>query len=167
MPTDPTPAADEPSPDSETLEDRATGLPGPAFWRMVMTAESARSSRYGRPATVLLAEIVGLQDLGALWGDDVAGRAISSVARVLRSSCRASDYVVRLGPARFGVLLTETDEVAAVNLVERVRERCERQLGAAEGAFVAFGWAGASSTLTLLAAADLADGRLRQERDSR
>jgi diguanylate cyclase (GGDEF)-like protein len=132
-----------------------------------MAAESARSARYDRPATVVLAEIIGLDQLAALWGDDVAARAISVVAKVLRSSCRGSDYVVRLGPTRFGILLTETDEVAAINVVERARERCERQLGAAEAAYVAFGWAGASNAVTLLAAADRADGRLRQERESR
>lgn len=149
----------------EGWADAASGLPGPVFWRTILAAESARSARYRRPATVVLAELVGLDRLAERWGDDVARQAVVTVARVLRAGGRTSDYVARLDAARFGMILTETDEVAAINYVERARERCERELrAAAEGVRVAFGWASPSGSSTLMAAADQAETRLRAER---
>ncbi len=149
----------------DSWHDPVTGLPGPAFWRTVVATESARNARYRRPASVVLAEIVGLAAMVDLWGDDVAAQALVAVGRVLQGGCRSSDYVARLDDARFGVLLTETDEVAAINYVERVRERCERRLRTAEqGVRVAFGWASPTGSGTLLVAAGRAETRLRRER---
>jgi hypothetical protein len=144
----------------------ALGLAGPAFWDAILPVESARSARYERPATVVLVEVVGDPD-GQTPGTEAGdvGDAIDSVARVLRASCRTSDHVARLDTARFGLILTETDEVAAINFIERAREGCERELRATGGRRVVFGWAHATGPTTLLAAADMAQERLRAERD--
>ena len=47
------------------------------------------------------------------------------MADTIRRHARKADHVARLGPSRFGVLLPETDEVAAINYVERVRQACD------------------------------------------
>ena len=53
-----------------------------------------------------------------------------------------ADHVARLDPGRFGVLLPETDEVAAINYVERVRRACELWLESGAIALrLAIGWA--------------------------
>ena len=149
----------------EGWADAPSGLAGPIFWRTILAIESARCARYRRPATVVLAELVGLDRLAKRWGDDTALQAVVTVARVLRACGRTSDYVARLEVARFGMILTETDDVAAINFVERARERCERELrAAAEGVRVAFGWASPSGSSTLLAATDQAETRLHAER---
>ena len=114
--------------------DAPSGLPGAAFWDAILATEAARWVRYERPATIVLAEIVGLDLVGRAWGRDVAVRSAEEVGRTLRSGCRASDYVARLDGRRFAVLLTETDEIAAINMVERVRISCERLLGRTGGA---------------------------------
>jgi len=150
----------------EGWQDGLTELPGPLFWRAILAAESARHLRYRRPVTLVLAEVSGLDALADDWGDDVASQVVIASGRVFRGGCRTSDYVVRLGGTRFGMLLTETDEVAAINFVERVRERCERQLrGAEERLEVAFGWASPTASETLLVAAERAEARLRREQD--
>lgn len=147
--------------------DESTGLPGPAFWRTVLSAESARCSRYRRPATVVLAQVVGFADVARLWGRDVALQGVVDVVAVLRSGCRASDHVARLADDRVGMILTETDEIAAINMVERVRDRCDRALNArAVGGRIAFGWAGPTASLTLLDAVAKADELLRREADT-
>ncbi len=145
-------------------EDELTGLPGPAFWQAILAAESARDTRYGRTATVVFVELAGLPQLADLWGADVATQAIASLAGILRAGSRASDYLARLDAGRFGVILTETDEVAAVNFVERVRDRCDRELGGApESVRVAFGWASPHGAVTLQTMAATAEARLRDE----
>ncbi len=55
---------------------------------------------------------------------------------------RSSDRAAVLGAGLYAVLLTETDEIRAVNFVERVRATCEEWLAAnAPGVTIAFGWA--------------------------
>jgi diguanylate cyclase (GGDEF)-like protein len=145
--------------------DEPTGLPGPAFWDAVLATEGARWTRYHRPSTVVLVEVVGLDQVGRAWGSDVAGRRVATVATTIRSDCRASDYLVRLDTTRFAILLSETDEIAAINMVERVRAACGRTLqGVAGDTSVAFGWASPTAHQTLLDAVD--EARARLDRDA-
>jgi GGDEF domain-containing protein len=148
--------------------DSATGLPGPSFWRTIVAAESARHRRYGGPVTVVLAELVGLEHLEGPERADVEAAAVAATGRVLRHACRASDHVVRLGHRLFGLLLPETNEIDAINFVERARERCAAELGdLGEGLDVTFGWASPTGSLDLVAAVAIADDRLRRERGQR
>ena len=122
--------------------DVLTGADGPRLWDRIILSEEARVARYHRPVTVAFAEIAGLDRLAGQWGWDVAGRALASCARRLGREIRSSDHIARLEQARFGILLTETAEIAAINFVERARALCEREL-APFGADVriGFGWA--------------------------
>lgn len=152
----------QPDSDSPTSEwqDELTGLPGPRFWTAVLQAESARAIRYRRRATIVLVAILGVGSLAETWGADVADQAIVTVARLLDTGRRSSDYVARLDASTFGLILPETDEVAAINFVERVRDRCDRALHSALGAHVAFGWASPNGNGSLVDAAARAARRL-------
>jgi len=153
--------------DPSTWFDAETELPGRAFWEAVLGAESARSRRFHRPATVVLVELVGFDDIVSGWGRSVAVRDLVAVGRILRADCRASDYVVRLAEARFAILLTETDQIAAINVVERLRARCERETGSRSVATrLAFGWASPAGEQTVAGAVDQAEQRLRHEAES-
>jgi diguanylate cyclase (GGDEF)-like protein len=122
--------------------DPQTGTDGPRYWDRLILSESARVTRYKRPATVVLVEVTGLPSLAKLWGPKVAGHTLAAAARTLSKEIRTSDHIARIEPARFGLLLTETTEIAAINFVERARAACERDLHvAAEVVHVAFGWA--------------------------
>lgn len=146
---------------TEPLHDASTGLLAPAAWDALLTAESARCARYGRTTTVVFMEIAGPDELSAVWGEQVGARSVSSVAGELGRQSRTSDLVGRLGSRRFGILLPETSEVAAVNYIERVREACGEVLrGTGSSGELRFGWADANRTRTLLAAADIALDRL-------
>lgn len=124
-------------------EDPLTGAQGPAFWWHLAPAELARSRRYRRPSTLVLVDLVGADVLARTWGPDVAGEAIAALGRFLKASVRTSDHVSRVSPFRFGVILTETNEVAAINLIERVREGSSAALpeGVRAALRPAFGWA--------------------------
>jgi hypothetical protein len=76
------------------------------------------------------------------WRRLVAGRSLRETAQAVRRMARTSDYCTRIGAARFGILLTETGEIEAINFVERVRERCSRSLTpGGTPVRLAFGWA--------------------------
>jgi diguanylate cyclase (GGDEF)-like protein len=144
--------------------DPQTGTDGPRFWDRLIISESARVRRYKRPATVVLVEVVGIDGLARLWGPRVAEHSLAAAARILAKEIRTSDHIARLERLRFGVLLTETTEIAAINFVERARAACERDLQVAtEVVSVAFGWASPPKGGDLSDAMALAAERLAAE----
>jgi diguanylate cyclase (GGDEF)-like protein len=123
-------------------DDPFTGTGGPDLWRRLLVGEVARSVRYGRPLTVVAIELHGTEELAERLGLDAARHVLRRTAQTLVRASRGSDTCARIGPSRFGVVLVETDEVMAVNFVERVRESLPRALpGALEGLRLGFGWA--------------------------
>jgi diguanylate cyclase (GGDEF)-like protein len=150
--------------DPGTWFDQETGLPGPAFWNAVLFAESSRTARFERPATVLLVEIAGVRGVIAQWGFEVISREVVDLGGILRAGCRHSDYVVRLDVTRFGILLVETDEISAINVVERLRAKVDREVGSRlPHGKIAFGWASPKGKQRLLEVVEPAEERLRQE----
>jgi diguanylate cyclase (GGDEF)-like protein len=141
--------------------DVRTGTDGPRYWDRVITGEQARLRRYRRPATIALAEIAGLDVLANRWGPDVAERLFVKLARALAGEVRSTDHIARVDRTRFAVYLTETDEVAAINFVERARASCEALLGLAWGDVrVGIGWASPPPSGGLADANDIAAARL-------
>lgn len=123
-------------------EDVPSGIEGPSFWKRVLVNEVARASRYRRSLTVVVLEIEGLAAMADTWGEDIGRHAVHQAGECLRRSSRTSDYCARIDGSRFGIVLTETDEIAAINFVERLREAMPVALpreGA--GLRLCFGWA--------------------------
>ncbi len=156
---------DSPSvPGPSGWSDPQTGTDGPRLWDRLIISESARVQRYKRPATVVLVEVVGIDGLARLWGPRVAEHALAAAARILAKEIRTSDHIARMERLRFGILLTETTEIAAINFVERARAACERDLQVAtEVVNVAFGWASPPKGGDLSDAMVLATERLAAE----
>jgi diguanylate cyclase (GGDEF)-like protein len=155
------PSADAMSAVDRYVESELTDLFGPQMWARLLKAESARCARYKRTSTVVLASMAGLNELATTWGEDTAGQAIVTVARLLGKSCRDSDFVGWTQRWRFGVILTETDEIAAINYVERVRDRVGRDLGmVGEYVRMGFGWASPTASTNLAASLAKAEKRL-------
>jgi len=145
-------------------EDSLTGLEGPDFWQRVLVAEIARSSRYKRNLTVVVAELEGVLDMADTWGLEVGRHSIREAAQCLRRMSRTSDYCTRIGLTRFGVILTETDEIAAINYVERVREAGPRSMPrGGENLRFSFGWASPKQGEAPESVVRRADTRLRAE----
>ena len=145
-------------------EDPLTGLEGPDFWRRILVAEVARASRYRRPLTVVVVELGNLGPLSETWGAEVARHAVHQAAQCLRRTSRTSDYCTRLAATRFGVVLTETDEIAAINFVERVREAGPKSMPKGfDGLEFSFGWASPKAGEAAEAVVRRADARLATE----
>lgn len=145
--------------------DPQTGLDAPSTWTRWLHEEETRVRRYHRPATVVLVELEGLDRLVERLGPAAADRLIPPVAATMRRHAREADRVARLGPARFGAILPETDEVRAINYVERVRSTCDLWL--ASGAVslrLSMGWAEMNASHLLEATLAAAEDRLNAER---
>ncbi len=147
-------------PEPSGWSDPLTGTDGPRLWDRILGSELARVRRYHRPATVALVEVTGMDDVSRVWGEEIAEQAFIRVARKLAIEIRSSDHIARVDRMRFAVLLTETDEIAAINFVERVRQAIDQQPGEAG---VAIGWASPATATDLREAMASAEARLVAE----
>jgi diguanylate cyclase (GGDEF)-like protein len=152
-------------PPPATPTDPETGFDLPATWSRWLDEEDARIRRYRRSATVVLVEIEGLERIIERLGDDAASRLVPPVALNLSRHARETDRFARLAVGRFGVLLLETDEIQAINYVERIRNACDSWLEAGGVASrLSIGWAEANNSRSIEAAVVSAEDRLNADR---
>ena len=151
--------------DEETPVAPTTGFATRRAWNEAFRHEEHRFARYGCPVTLVVAEIDGLDSLAARLGQGAADRLIAPVKAVIRRNARAADVLARAGRTRFVALLPETDEIATINYVERVRCECDMWLEAGELAVrLAIGWAQPIAGGNLADALRLADDRMNADR---
>ena len=146
------------------LTDPATGLDNRLAWDRAVYMENERKRRYGRPVSVVIAELYGLDALAERVGHEAADRLVPAIAEALRRYGRTTDRVARVGHARFHVLLPETDEVRAINYVERVRQACDLWLESGAVALsLSMGWASPGPDDDIEIAMVMAEDRLLAE----
>ncbi len=146
------------------IDDR-TGLETGLAWEMAVDREEKRLARYGHTVTVVVAELDRLDALAARLGQENADRLVPPVAMTFRRFARAADLVARTGHARFQVLMPETDEIQAINFVERVRDACDMWLDAsAISVRLVTGWAHAGTGTTIRDAVRVAEQRMHADR---
>jgi len=145
--------------------DPLTGLDTLLAWERLLAEENARYVRYRRPLSVVVAEIDGLSRLVERFGAEPGRRVLPAVGDAMRRSARRTDRVAHVGGGRFLVLLPETDEVAAINYVERVRVACERWLeSGAVALHLSMGWASPTPVGEIDTALRAAEERMYAER---
>jgi diguanylate cyclase (GGDEF)-like protein len=175
LPVDPVVATPTPesrelddAPELEALVDPVTGLGARLAWTEALHNEEQRLARYRHPTTILVGELHGLETLAERLGQDAADRLIPPVADAMRRNARGADVMARVGHARFFALLPETDEIAAINYVERVRAACDMWLEAgAVTVRLVIGWASPPAGGTLADALALAQERMNAARPDR
>jgi diguanylate cyclase (GGDEF)-like protein len=162
---EPAVAAADPFGVEEIPTDPITGFDLPATWSKRLTEENARIQRYGHPATIAFFELPELDRLAERFGVEAAERLIPPLAKTMRRGARSSDCLARLGATRFAALLPDTDEVKAINYIERVRSACDVWLEAGAVALrLSIGWAEVNANQPVDVAAKAAERRLHEER---
>jgi diguanylate cyclase (GGDEF)-like protein len=147
-------------PDPAGWTDPLTSTDGPRFWDRIIASEGARRQRYGRAVTVAMVEFTGFASDGSWLSHELELQVFGRVAHVLVKQVRTSDYIARIRSTRFGIVLLETDEIAAINFVDRVRAACRKELGTGSGIEVRTGWASPAEDESLDAAVYRAGARL-------
>ncbi len=141
--------------------DYLTGLHSRGYFFDRLTAELDRALRHGRPVSVLIVDIDGLNDINGRRGRDAGDRVIRDIGIVIGDVVRSVDIACRTGGDEFAVILPETAPDGAYLVAERIRESVRGLVvGGVGSVTVSVGVAGApshaSTTDDLVDAADRA-----------
>lgn len=90
-----------------------------------LEAEHARWERHGRPLTLLLIELAGLEQITEEHGQTVANRLLAQLTEVVGRALRPTDLIGRWETDTLLAILPETEEETARHLAARVREVAE------------------------------------------
>jgi len=102
-----------------------------AFDEAVDTAVS-RARRYGRPLTVIVADLDGFKEINDTFGHIVGDDCLRCVAEVVERTVRTPDSCFRWGGDEFAIL-AETDAVGAEPLCARVGDAVSERCFAPDG----------------------------------
>lgn len=113
---------------SLAITDGLTGLQNHRAFQERLVEEFERAARYQIPLSLLLLDVDQFKRFNDSFGHPAGDRVLRDVARILRETARASDFVARYGGEEFAVLLCNTDLSAAIRAAERFRVAVESHL---------------------------------------
>ena len=93
------------------------------------------------PLTLILADVNGLKLTNDAFGHLAGDRLLQTIASALKSVCRKSDVVARIGGDEFVLLLPSTSTQAAEQVVHRLREEISRRQSGQVAVSLSLGWA--------------------------
>lgn len=111
---------------AQAISDSLTGLANYRRLLSVLHAELDRARRAGKPFSVVLLDMDGLKAVNDAFGHLTGSRALCRLASVLRMNSRAIDTAARYGGDEFTLVLPEAGGEIAARVVERIRERLQR-----------------------------------------
>ena len=105
--------------------DSKTGLFNHDYFKKHLEAELARSKRFNRPLSVIIADLDLLRNINNSYGHLAGDAVLIGVARAMKQSVREYDVVSRFGGEEFAILLPETTLVQAYEKAEFFRKTIE------------------------------------------
>jgi GGDEF domain-containing protein len=91
-------------------------------WNAALQREDARTTRYGRPVTVVVVDFIGPAE------PTEVDRIAAPVGDAIRNEARETDRCARVGPSRFHLLLPETPQAEAAHFADRLQAACVERL---------------------------------------
>lgn len=108
--------------------DQLTGLATRRVGFERLGMEFQRAVRYGRPISVLMADLDRFKDVNDRYGHLFGDHVLAAVAHVMAANVRQSDVVARYGGEEFLVILPEASEADAVAVAEKLRHAVGAEL---------------------------------------
>jgi diguanylate cyclase (GGDEF)-like protein len=105
--------------------DSLTGLFNHRYFHERLRAELQRASRAHDSVAVLMLDIDDFKRINDVHGHGAGDEILRQLAEALQTAVRGSDVVCRLGGEEFAIILPACDEVAALELAERVTATIE------------------------------------------
>ncbi|OCL27373.1 hypothetical protein U472_07910 [Orenia metallireducens] len=77
------------------------------------------------PLSIIVGDANGLKLTNDVFGHEAGDKLLKEIASILRNASRKEDIIARWGGDEFGIILTETSEEVAQNIIKRIKEGCE------------------------------------------
>ena len=110
-----------PALEAEARVDPKTGLFNARHFAATLDDELDRAKRFGRPVSVLMADLDLLRDINNTYGHLAGDAVLVGIADVFRRELREYDVPTRFGGEEFAIVLPETEAREAVRIAERIR----------------------------------------------
>jgi diguanylate cyclase (GGDEF)-like protein/putative nucleotidyltransferase with HDIG domain len=112
----------------EARVDPKTGLFNARHFAAELREELARANRFGRPMSVIMADLDLLRDINNSYGHLAGDAVLHGIADVFRKQLRPYDVPARFGGEEFAILLPETAPETALEIAERIRRAVAEHL---------------------------------------
>lgn len=109
----------------ESITDKLTTLYNRNYFNSAINKELARSSRAGKPISLIILDIDDFKKLNDSCGHLKGDQVLRDVAFLVKNSIRTMDTAFRYGGEEFVVLLPETESNEAGKISERIRKSVE------------------------------------------
>lgn len=106
--------------------DGLTGLINRRQFNQQLDAEIARSKRYQKPLSLALFDIDDFKKINDFYGHTTGDRILKELGQLIIQNVRESDIAARYGGEEFALILPETGQIDAYELLERLRAMIER-----------------------------------------
>lgn len=103
-------------------KDKLTGLYNKNFFEEEL---SRLNTQRQLPISLIMGDINGLKLINDAFGHSMGDGVLKKVAEIMSSSFRDEDIISRVGGDEFIVLLPNTSEETAQNIVERIKQKCD------------------------------------------
>src|SRR5205085_3337223 len=107
--------------EAEARLDPKTGLFNARHLEFALADEMDRARRFGRPLSVLVADLDLLRNVNNTYGHLAGDAVLTTIGKIFRSHLRSYDVATRFGGEEFAILLPETGEESALAIAERIR----------------------------------------------
>ena len=101
--------------------DPLTKLPNRQAYDHQLNSEYSRWQRYDKPLTMIIADIDFFKKINDTFGHAAGDKVLKTVARVLQTNLRDTDFIARFGGEEFVILMPETHIDAAEKVAEKLR----------------------------------------------
>jgi len=104
------------------IRDGLTGLLNHTRTKEQLDLELIRAQKYDQPLSFVMLDLDHFKSVNDLYGHASGDGVLKSLARLLLQRLRQTDIVGRYGGEEFAVVLTNTDAVSAVQVMNEIRD---------------------------------------------
>lgn len=93
------------------------------YFEELVKKEVERARRHGKPLSLIIIDMDNFKDINEKYGHSAGDRVLQEVARLLKSTFRSTDSIIRYGGDEFVILLPETGAEGGRAAVRKLRTR--------------------------------------------
>lgn len=108
------------------VRDGLTGLLNHSAIKEQLEIQLARTKRLNGKMSFAMIDIDHFKGINDTYGHSVGDRVLKSLSRLLRQRLRETDIVGRYGGEEFAVILNDTDGLAAMHVLDQIRNDLSR-----------------------------------------